>query len=198
MICRFLNRLFTPPLAILGPFTCTPNARYGSSASSRRGVGQGGARPGPPRRRVLALERHRAAQLSRRMEPADYDIDITRWLEHHAPAHVIGGVRRLRDEADARIGCVEEMEAPLAKAAGVHQPMRELLEMCHGDYTTDPNRRSSSHARHPSGSSSLSPLPFGDSPVARNSGPTSQARRGRMTRGRRTRTVSLSPGPRPR
>ena len=40
------------------------------------------------------------------------------------------------------------MEAPLAKAAGVHQPMRELLEMCHGDYTTDPNRRSSSHARH--------------------------------------------------
>ena len=67
------------------------------------------------------------------MEPADCGIDITRWLEHHAPAHVIGGVRRLRDEADARIGCVEEMEAPLAKAAGVHQPVRELLEMCHGD-----------------------------------------------------------------
>ena len=75
-------------------------------------------------------------------------------------------------------------------------------------YTTDPNRHSSSHARHPSRSSSLSPPPFGDSPVARNSRPTSQARRGRMTRGRRTRTVSLGhrgrrpapwhAGPRPR
>jgi hypothetical protein len=36
------------------------------------------------------------------MEAADHG--IARWLERHAPAHVIGGVRRLRDEADARIG----------------------------------------------------------------------------------------------
>ena len=77
-------------------------------------------------RRAAASPRwnvYRAAQLSRRMEPADCGIDITRWLEHHAPAHVIGGVRRLRDEADARIGCVEEMEAPLAKPTFAAAPM---------------------------------------------------------------------------
>jgi hypothetical protein len=57
---------------------------------------------------------YRAAQLSRRMEAADRS--IARWLERHAPAHVIGGVRRLHDEADARISrleCrVEEIAAP--------------------------------------------------------------------------------------
>jgi hypothetical protein len=58
---------------------------------------------------------------------------IARWLERHAPTHVIGGVRRLRDKADARVSHlerrVEEMEVPLAKAAGVRQPVRELLEL---------------------------------------------------------------------
>nr|CAB3462470.1 unnamed protein product [Digitaria exilis] len=58
---------------------------------------------------------YRAAQLSRRMEAADRG--IARWLARHAPAHVIGGVRRLRDEADARIGRLERRVEEIAAAA---------------------------------------------------------------------------------
>jgi len=49
------------------------------------------------------------------MEAADRG--IARWLERHAPAHVIGGVRRLRDEADARIGRLERRVEEIAAAA---------------------------------------------------------------------------------
>ena len=69
-------------------------------------------------RRAAASPRwnvYRAAQLSRRMEAADRG--IARWLERHAPAHVIGGVRRLRDEADARIGRLERRVEEIAAAA---------------------------------------------------------------------------------
>ncbi|CAL4905549.1 unnamed protein product [Urochloa decumbens] len=58
---------------------------------------------------------YRAAQLARRMEAADRG--IARWLERHAPAHVIGNVRRLRDEADARIGRLERRVEEIAAAA---------------------------------------------------------------------------------
>ncbi|CAL5092709.1 unnamed protein product [Urochloa decumbens] len=57
---------------------------------------------------------YRAAQLARRMEAADRG--IARWLERHAPAHVIGNVRRLRDEADARIGRLERRVEEIAAA----------------------------------------------------------------------------------
>ncbi|CAD6269550.1 unnamed protein product [Miscanthus lutarioriparius] len=69
-------------------------------------------------RRAAASPRwnvYRAAQLSRRMEAADRG--IARWLERHAPAHVIGGVRRLRDEADVRIGRLERRVEEIAAAA---------------------------------------------------------------------------------
>jgi len=69
-------------------------------------------------RRAAASPRwnvYRAAQLARRMEAADRG--IARWLARHAPAHVIGGVRRLRDEADARIGRLERRVEEIAAAA---------------------------------------------------------------------------------
>ncbi|TKW29311.1 hypothetical protein SEVIR_3G387300v4 [Setaria viridis] len=72
-------------------------------------------------RRAAASPRwnvYRAAQLARRMEAADRG--IARWLERHAPAHVIGSVRRLRDEADARIGRLERRVEEIAAAA--HPP----------------------------------------------------------------------------
>ncbi|VAI13604.1 unnamed protein product [Triticum turgidum subsp. durum] len=59
-------------------------------------------------RRAAAAPRwnvYRTAQLARRMEAADKGIE--RWLARHAPAHVLDGVRRLRDEAEARIGRLE-------------------------------------------------------------------------------------------
>ncbi|CAN6338760.1 unnamed protein product [Urochloa humidicola] len=68
-------------------------------------------------RRAAASPRwnvYRAAQLARRMEAADRG--IARWLERHAPAHVIGNVRRLRDEADARIGRLERRVEEIAAA----------------------------------------------------------------------------------
>ncbi|TVU49409.1 hypothetical protein EJB05_00717, partial [Eragrostis curvula] len=49
------------------------------------------------------------------MEAADRG--IARWLARHAPAHVIGGVRRLRDEADARIGRLERRVEEIAAAS---------------------------------------------------------------------------------
>ncbi|KAG2630351.1 putative disease resistance protein At5g47280 [Panicum virgatum] len=69
-------------------------------------------------RRAAASPRwnvYRAAQLARRMEAADRG--IARWLARHAPVHVIGGVRRLRDEADARIGRLERRVEEIAAAA---------------------------------------------------------------------------------
>ncbi|KAL6847014.1 hypothetical protein ACP4OV_022867 [Aristida adscensionis] len=75
-------------------------------------------------RRAAASPRwnvYRAAQLARRMEAADRG--IARWLARHAPAHVIGGVRRLRDEADARIGRLERrVEEIAAASAALPQP----------------------------------------------------------------------------
>ncbi|PWZ57391.1 putative disease resistance protein [Zea mays] len=74
-------------------------------------------------RRAAASPRwnvYRAAQLSRRMEAADRG--IARWLERHAPAHVIGGVRRLRDEADARIGRLERRVEEIAAATAQPPP----------------------------------------------------------------------------
>lgn len=67
---------------------------------------------------------YRAAQLSRRMEAADRG--IARWLERHAPAHVIGSVRRLRDEADARIGRLERRVEEIAAAAQPAPPALSL------------------------------------------------------------------------
>lgn len=58
---------------------------------------------------------YRAAQLARRMEAADRG--IARWLARHAPAHVIGSVRRLRDDADARIGRLERRVEEIAAAS---------------------------------------------------------------------------------
>ncbi|OEL22879.1 putative disease resistance protein [Dichanthelium oligosanthes] len=78
-------------------------------------------------RRAAASPRwnvYRAAQLSRRMEAADRG--IARWLERHAPAHVIGGVRRLRDEAEARIGRLERRVEEIAAAAHPPPPALSL------------------------------------------------------------------------
>ncbi|KAL6622529.1 hypothetical protein ACP70R_032408 [Stipagrostis hirtigluma subsp. patula] len=69
-------------------------------------------------RRAAASPRwnvYRAAQLARRMEAADRG--IARWLARRAPAHVIDGVRRLRDEADARIGRLERRVEEIAAAS---------------------------------------------------------------------------------
>ncbi|XP_062203445.1 putative disease resistance protein At5g47280 [Phragmites australis] len=57
---------------------------------------------------------YRAAQLARRMEAADRG--IARWLARHAPVHVIDGVRRLRDEAGARIERLERRVEEIAAA----------------------------------------------------------------------------------
>ncbi|KQJ86089.1 putative disease resistance protein At5g47280 [Brachypodium distachyon] len=68
-------------------------------------------------RRAAAAPRwnvYRSAQLARRMEAADSG--IARWLARHAPAHVLDGVRRLRDEADARIGRLERRVEEVAAA----------------------------------------------------------------------------------
>ncbi|KAM0908136.1 hypothetical protein ACQ4PT_015667 [Festuca glaucescens] len=80
-------------------------------------------------RRAAASPRwnvYRAAQLARRMEAADQG--IARWLARHATASVLDGVRRLRDEADARIGRlerrVEEVSAAMqAPPAGIPPAM---------------------------------------------------------------------------
>jgi hypothetical protein len=66
---------------------------------------------------------YRAAQLARRMEAADRGIE--RWLRRHAPAHVIGAVRRLRDDADARIGRLERRVEEIA-AVPVAVPMEGI------------------------------------------------------------------------
>jgi hypothetical protein len=58
---------------------------------------------------------YRAAQLARRMEAADRGIE--RWLARHAPAHLVGSVRRLQDEADARIGRLERHVDEIAAAS---------------------------------------------------------------------------------
>ncbi|XP_006664153.3 putative disease resistance protein At5g47280 [Oryza brachyantha] len=75
-------------------------------------------------RRAAAAPRwnvYRTAQLARRMEAADRA--IARWLSRHAPAHVLDGVRRLRDEADARIGRLERrVEEVAAAQAQAHLP----------------------------------------------------------------------------
>ncbi|XP_062202248.1 putative disease resistance protein At5g47280 isoform X2 [Phragmites australis] len=63
---------------------------------------------------------YRAAQLARRMEAADRG--IARWLARHAPAHVIDGVRRLQDEANARIGRLERRVEEIAAASAAPQP----------------------------------------------------------------------------
>ncbi|GJM95311.1 hypothetical protein PR202_ga12028 [Eleusine coracana subsp. coracana] len=63
---------------------------------------------------------YRAAQLARRMEAADRG--IARWLARHAPAHVIGSVRRLRDDADARIGRLERRVEEIAAASASASP----------------------------------------------------------------------------
>uniref|UniRef100_A0A0D9Y0Y7 RPW8 domain-containing protein n=1 Tax=Leersia perrieri TaxID=77586 RepID=A0A0D9Y0Y7_9ORYZ len=68
-------------------------------------------------RRAAAAPRwnvYRTAQLARRMEAAD--ARIARWLSRHAPAHVLDGVRRLRHEADARIGRLERRIEEVAAA----------------------------------------------------------------------------------
>jgi hypothetical protein len=59
---------------------------------------------------------YRAAQLARRMEAADQG--IARWLARHAPVNVLDGVRRLRDEADARIGRLERRVEEVAAMQG--------------------------------------------------------------------------------
>jgi hypothetical protein len=68
---------------------------------------------------------YRAAQLARRMEAADRGIE--RWLRRHAPAHVIGSVRRLRDDTDARIGRLERRVEEIA-AAPISVPVAVPME----------------------------------------------------------------------
>ncbi|PWZ33299.1 putative disease resistance protein [Zea mays] len=63
---------------------------------------------------------YRSAQLSRRMEAADRG--IARWLERHAPAHVIGNVRGLRDESHARIARLERRVDEIAASAAQPPP----------------------------------------------------------------------------
>jgi hypothetical protein len=63
---------------------------------------------------------YRSAQLSRRMEAADRG--IARWLERHAPAHVIGNVRGLRDESHARIARLERRVDEIAATAAQPPP----------------------------------------------------------------------------
>uniref|UniRef100_A0ACD6A134 Uncharacterized protein n=1 Tax=Avena sativa TaxID=4498 RepID=A0ACD6A134_AVESA len=70
-------------------------------------------------RRAAASPRwnvYRAAQLARRMEAADQG--IARWLARHAPINVLDGVRRLRDEADARMGRLERRVEEVAAMQG--------------------------------------------------------------------------------
>ncbi|KAG8049109.1 hypothetical protein GUJ93_ZPchr0009g2468 [Zizania palustris] len=69
-------------------------------------------------RRAAAAPRwnvYRTAQLARKMEAADQG--IARWLSRHAPAHALDSMRRLRDEADARIGRLERRFEEVAAAA---------------------------------------------------------------------------------
>ncbi|KAM3254462.1 hypothetical protein ACQJBY_048146 [Aegilops geniculata] len=80
-------------------------------------------------RRAAAAPRwnvYRTAQLARRMEAADKGIE--RWLARHAPAHVLDGVRRLRDEAEARIGRLERRveEVAAMQAAPTIPPAMSL------------------------------------------------------------------------
>uniref|UniRef100_A0A453JUF1 RPW8 domain-containing protein n=1 Tax=Aegilops tauschii subsp. strangulata TaxID=200361 RepID=A0A453JUF1_AEGTS len=80
-------------------------------------------------RRAAAAPRwnvYRTAQLARRMEAADKGIE--RWLARHAPAHVLDGVRRLRDEAEARIGRLERRveEVAALQAAPTIPPAMSL------------------------------------------------------------------------
>ncbi|KAL5206682.1 hypothetical protein ABZP36_034891 [Zizania latifolia] len=73
-------------------------------------------------RRAAAAPRwnvYRTAQLARKMEAADQG--IARWLSRHAPAHALDSVRRLRDEADARIGRLERRFEEVAAAATAAQ-----------------------------------------------------------------------------
>ncbi|KAF0888914.1 hypothetical protein E2562_020136 [Oryza meyeriana var. granulata] len=83
-------------------------------------------------RRAAAAPRwnvYRTAQLARRMEAADRA--IARWLSRHAPAHVLDGVRRLRDEADTRIGRLERRveEVAAATAAAAQTPLPPAMSV---------------------------------------------------------------------
>lgn len=74
-------------------------------------------------RRAAASPRwnvYRAAQLARRMEAADQG--IARWLARHATVSVLDGVRRLRDEADARIGRLERRVEEVSAAMQAPPP----------------------------------------------------------------------------
>ncbi|VAI27928.1 unnamed protein product [Triticum turgidum subsp. durum] len=91
-------------------------------------------------RRAAAAPRwnvYRTAQLARRMEAADKGIE--RWLARHAPAHVLDGVRRLRDEAEARIGRLERrveevaaMQAPATIPPAMSLPVALPPPPCKG------------------------------------------------------------------
>ncbi|XP_047046333.1 putative disease resistance protein At5g47280 [Lolium rigidum] len=78
-------------------------------------------------RRAAASPRwnvYRAAQLARRMEAADQG--IARWLARHATVSVLDGVRRLRDEADARIGRLERRVEEVSAAMQASPPAMSL------------------------------------------------------------------------